>query len=126
MGAAHFITEDYQIGYGAIMAGPMYSFNLSENLLLDLKIQSGLFWTVEEIKFMAIDNPDSNLPSSAGKYSTTSIRSLSTGLALRHNFAKRWNWMLLAEFNSGRSTGFFVKSDRINTISLNAGVGFRI
>lgn len=122
MGAAHIISDDNQIGYGAILVGPMYTFQLADNFLLDLKLQPGLFWVREEFKFISNDPGVVNV----GKSQTLSVTGFSTGLSFRHNFAKRWSWMLITEFNSGWAPGFFVKGDRINTVSSNLGMGFRI
>lgn len=126
MGAAHAITDDFEVGYGAVMIGPMYSLKISKNFLLDVKVQGGLFWEKEELRFVAIDNPDPNLPNASGKFRTTSLNGFSAGLNLRHNFARRWNWMLLAEYNTSAAVGFLTKNERINTISTNLGIGFRI
>lgn len=112
---ATFETSN-QIDYGAILIGPMYSIRASETFIVDCRIQSGLFWVEEKFKGAGF----------RGTYRTNSLKGLSAGVTLRHNFLKHWCLMIVADYNSGQESGMLVLGKRLQTISLNGGVGFRI
>lgn len=119
MGSAHSyktLDSENEIGYGAILVGPMYSVAVSENIKLDFKIQPGLFWVSEKTEGAGFK----------GSFQKISISGLSAGVTFRHNFTKRWCWMLLVDYNSGLTPGGLNTEKRLNTISTNVGVGFRI
>ena len=129
MGAAHVISSDKEIGYGAILIGPMYSIAVNDHTYLDLKFASGLFWIVEQGKFFSSDPND---PLISGSFKQSSMRlslsNFATGLALRHNFAKRWTLLFLTEYNSGRNSDFslYISDKYLKALSANVGIAFRL
>jgi len=129
MGAAHIISEDNEVGYGAILIGPMYSIPISDRTYLDLKFASGLFWIIEEIKLSSTD-PNDPILSSNFKQSTRtlSLSNFAAGLTLRQNFAKRWALLFLTEYNSGKSSDFNINitGKHLQALSFNVGIAFRI
>lgn len=119
MGGAHIyktLNSQNEIGYGAILVGPMYSVVLSESVKLDCKIQSGIFWVEEKMTGGDFK----------GAFRSIGVKSLSAGLTMRYNFAKRWVCMLIADYNTGSAPGGLLSGERLHSVTLNAGIGFRI
>lgn len=130
MGAAHVISKGNEVGYGAILIGPMYSVPINDRTYLDLKLASGLFWVTEQVKdfLVPIDPNDPIFVDSKQSFRTLSLTNFAAGLALRHNFAKRWTLLILTEYNSGRNPdySFYITGKHLQALSLNAGIAFRI
>jgi len=132
MGAGHAVSTDRQVGYGAILIGPMYSVPVGDRTYLDLKLASGLFWIVEKgAPFTSVTSPDDPLLADKGgrqSWMRLSLTNFAAGVALRHHFAKRWAFLFLTEYNSGKSSdvSFFISGKHLQAISVNMGVAFRI
>lgn len=132
MGAAHTISENNQVGYGGILIGPMYSLPLGERSFLDLKIATGLFWLKEQAAYYVIpanpQDPFAVIIDSNQSEASISLSNFAAGLALRHNFAKHWSFLLLTEYNSGKHSGasYYIDGKQLQAISINAGIALSI
>lgn len=128
MGASHSFEQDNQIGYGAILIGPMYSVPLSERTYLDLKLASGLFWITEEAIYSTDGQSDPIIVESKQSEASISLSNFAAGLTVRHNFTKHWSFLVLAEYNSGKHAGssFYITGKHLQALSLNAGIAVRI
>lgn len=127
MGGAHIFSSDMEIGYGAILIGPMYSFLILDRTFLDLKFASGMFWTEEKTMYRPTDPNDPLLSVNfVQRTKTIRIANFAAGLALRHNIGNHWTLLLLAEYNAGKHSSFgLIEGDHLKVLNFNAGVGFR-
>lgn len=105
-------NESLLSNFGMIMLGPMYSIQLKEDLILDLKFRAGRMYFGQ-----TIENENGV---------TSEYRSFNLGLegggTLRYHFAPKWSWINNIEFQNQFSEFSDV---RINRINLSSGVAFR-
>lgn len=128
MGAAHSISKNNEIGYGAILLGPMYSVPLGDKTYLDVKLATGLFWILEKGSYSTSNQNDPTITKFNESEASVSLSNFAAGATFRHLFAKRWSILLITEYNSGKQSGtsYYIDGKQLQAISINAGIAFNI
>lgn len=121
IGSGHITEENHKIGYGALMAGPMYTFNFSDHLKLDLKFRAGRYYQSEERSYPPVMSGDPLLTDSKNTIETSRF-SWSAAVALREHFARHWLCFASLDVFGGDFISYSQK--RMLPITLSVGIGF--
>ena len=117
-GGAHIYKsryEEFRVGFGAIMIGPMYSINLNEKMSLDFKARAGRMYLGNEYEF----SMTGTVVQSNSDYLNIGLEAASS---LRYHFAPKWSWVSNLEFQSHLIDSSLAEVSRVN---LTTGIGFR-
>lgn len=122
-GAGHPVDTNFDIealwGYGGLMAGPMYSWPLSDKLNLDLKFMLGY-----TVAFLDVED---NTFGGSGYDETGEVGlAYDIGGTFRYGFASRWCLFVNADYFHGSSKFETLGEHKISTINLTSGIGFRL
>lgn len=103
---------DGTLAVGNLMAGPMYSFKLSEKIELDLRLMLG--YTTEQRKVDFMETATANGPSWAA------------GAMLHYNFAKRWQAIMNFENYHTQLDIQLDKDPKVRLINWSFGLAYRL
>jgi len=104
----------WETSYGMLMAGPMYTFNLSDNAWLDLKARVGTFWAIEQFERKQLYT---------SRRSTSSL-GYSFGVTYRHKFAGHWCALLSSDYSTVKAGDLFSFENHFAALNISAGIGF--
>lgn len=108
------LREDALSVYGALLAGPMLSSNLSEKSVLQMRAMVGSVFSMFEYAH--------NAGRSAGESWSYGY---SVGLMYRYNYSKTWCLLFNADYFSAKSSAYDHLGE-IAAINVNAGIGLRL
>lgn len=108
------LREDALSVYGALLAGPMLSTNLSEKSLLQMRAMVGSVFSMFEY---AHNTGRSARESWSYGYSL--------GLMFRYNYSKNWCLLFNADYFSAKSEAYNFLGE-IAAINVNVGIGLRL
>ena len=118
MGSAHPITLDAGFSffdgtwaYGSLMAGPMYSLEFSDKINLDFRAMLGL--TTVNLDVEGVDEDGTGL-------------GIDLSATFRLNFANRWCVLANADFFSTNAELDNGIEQKIASLNLTGGIGFRL
>lgn len=117
LGGAHLsksVQKDAFSSYGALLIGPMYTVNFSENSMVHLKMMLG---SVHSLFEYTMTSSTSTSESLAFGYAV--------GIVFRYNFSKTWCLLLNTDYLSGKSS-VYVDEGNIAALNINAGIGVRL
>ncbi|HRJ28478.1 MAG TPA: hypothetical protein PLV21_06970 [Cyclobacteriaceae bacterium] len=117
LGGAHLsktLREDALSVYGALLAGPMFSANLSQKSMLHLRTMVGSAFSMFD--YANISGRSAREGWSYG---------YSVGFLYRFNHSKNWCFMFNADYFSAKSSVYNYLGE-IAAINVNAGIGFRL
>jgi hypothetical protein len=117
LGGAHLsksVQADAFSTYGALLIGPLYSFKLTKNSMIHLRMMLGSVHSLFEYKLI----------SSRSTAESLSI-GYSVGVVYRYNFSKNWCLLLNSDYLSAKSS-VYADEGKIAALNVNAGIGFRL
>ncbi len=108
------LREDALSVYGALLAGPMLSSNLSEKSILHMRAMVGSVYSMFEYAH-----------NSGRSASESWTYGYSVGLMYRYNYSKTWCLLFNADYFSAKSSAYDHLGE-IAAINVNAGIGLRL
>lgn len=112
-GTVSTLPAEVELSYGALMVGPMYTFNLKEDACLDVKLRVGSLFTSEKST------------SEVSSFTSENFGlGMSVGVGYRRKIANRWCVMLSSDYYMGKQQFSFTTGQNTHILSFTTGVGF--
>ncbi|MCH7413885.1 hypothetical protein MM213_10340 [Belliella sp. R4-6] len=97
--------------YGTVLIGPMYSIQVLDNMVLDMKIKGGRFFNVLSFN----DDLDNSFAKSDFNFG------MEAGVTLRYHLSPQFSWIN----NLESQQQFSAKDEKLNLFNVSTGIAFR-